>query len=99
MVQITFEADTKDFLLSDFDDWHIILANHYIADSEQDWEAFYANSGDQKTAEIVASWDKVFDLKRYVPGWDSKPDSRTVQATLWEVRMSQVKKVEHFIAK
>ena len=99
MVQITFEADTKDFLLSDFDDWHIILAKNYIADNEQDWDDFYANDGDHRTDEIIASWDKVFDLNRYEPNWDPEPDRRTVQATLWEVRMSQVKKVEHFIAK
>ena len=55
MVQITFEADTKDFLLSDFDDWHIILAKNYIADNEQDWDDFYANNGDRRTDEIIAS--------------------------------------------
>lgn len=99
MVQITFEADTADFLLSDFDDWHAILANSYIADNEQAWDDFYENDGASRTDEIVASWDKVFDLNRYAPNWNSKPDERTVQATLWEIRMSQVKKVEHFIAK
>ena len=99
MVQITFEADTKDFLLSDFDAWHFVLANHYIADGEQDWDNFYANDGDHRTGETIASWDKVFDLNRYIPNWDPEPDRRTVQATLWEIRMSQVKKVEHFIAK
>lgn len=99
MVQITFEADTKDFLLSDFDAWHFVLANHYIADSEQDWDDFYANGGESKTDEIIASWNKVFDLNRDTPGWDPEPKFRTIQATLWEVRMSQVKKVEHFIAK
>ena len=99
MVQITFEADTKDFLLSDFDSWHIVLANQYLADNEQDWDDFYANNGEQKTDEIVASWDKVFDLNRYVPGWNASPDRRTVQATLWEIHMTQVKKVEHFLAK
>jgi len=99
MVQITFEADTRDFLLSDFDNWHIILANHYIADSEQDWDDFYANNSNSRTNEIIASWDKVFDLNRYNSNWDHEPNICTVQATLWEIRMSQVKKVEHFIAK
>lgn len=49
--------------------------------------------------EIIASWDKVFDLNRYAPNWDPEPDKRTIQATLWEIRMSQVMKVECFIAK
>ena len=99
MVQITFEADTKDFLLSDFDAWHFVLSKHYIADGEQDWDDFYANSGDHRIDETVASWDKIFDLSRYFPDWEPEPNQRTVQATLWEIRMSQVKKVEHFIAK
>lgn len=99
MVQITFEADHKDFLLSDFDAWHSVLSNCYIADNEQDWELFYANGGKCKTDDIIASWDKVFDLNRYTPDWDPEPEHRSVQATLWEIRMSQVKKVEHFIAK
>ena len=99
MVQITFEADTKDFLRSDFDAWHFVLSKHYIADGEQDWDDFYANDSDHRNDEIVASWDKIFDLNRYSPGWNPEPDQRTVQATLWEIRISQVKKVEHFIAK
>lgn len=99
MVQITFEADTSEFLLSDFDDWHIVLNNCYLTDNEQDWDDFYATNGDQWPAEIIGSWDKVFDLSRYTPDWDTEPSRRTIQATLWEVHMSQVKKVEHFIAK
>lgn len=99
MVQITFEADTRDFLLSDFDAWHLVLSNHYIADGKEDWDRFYANNGDSRTVETVASWDKVFDLKRYIPSWDPAPDRRTLQAVLWEVRMSQVIKVEHFLAR
>lgn len=99
MVQITFEADTKDFLLSDFDDWHIILANQYLADNEQDWDDFYANDCNHRTDEIIASWEKVFDLHRHAPGWDTAPENRSIQATLWGIRLSQVKKVEHFIAK
>ena len=99
MVQITFEADTTDFLLSDFDAWHSVLSNCYLADSEQDWDDFYANGGESKTDDVIASWNKVFDLNRYTPGWDPEPDCQTIQATLWEIRMSQVKKVEHFTAK
>ena len=99
MVQITFEADTKDFLLSDFDDWHIILANQYLADNEQDWDDFYASEHHHRNDEVIASWDKVFDLNRHAPDWDTAPENRTIQATLWEIRLSQVKKVEYFIAK
>lgn len=99
MVQITFEAEVKDFLLSDFDNWNLILNNCYIAENEQDWDDSYAKHSEYNRKEIVASWDSVFDLNRYTPNWDVEPDKRTIQATLWEVRISQVQKVEHFLAK
>lgn len=91
MVQITFEADRRDFLLSEFDSWHSVLGNWYIADNEQDWDAFLADK-DRRSGEIVPSWDKIFDLNRYTPDWDTEPENQSVQATLWEIRMSQVKK-------
>ena len=99
MVQITFEADTKDFLLSDFDAWHFVLNHDYIADNEQDWDDFHTIDGHQNTIEIIQSWDKIFDMDRDILNWNADPTARSIQATLWEIRMSQVKKVEHFIAK
>ena len=99
LVQITFEADPQEFLLSDFDAWHFVQNEHYLADSESEWDDFYANDGDQRKEEIIASWDKIFDMDHDVLNWDSKPTYRSIQATLWEVRMSQVIKVEHFLAK
>lgn len=99
LVQIIFEADPQEFLLSDFDAWHFVQNEHYLADSESKWDDFYANDGDQRKEEIIASWDKIFDMDHDVLNWDSKPTYRSIQATLWEIRMSQVIKVEHFLAK
>ena len=99
LVQITFEADPQEFLLSDFDAWHFVQNEHYLADSESDWNDFYANDGDQRKEEIIASWDKIFDMEHDPLSRDSKSAYRSIQATLWEVRMSQVIKVEHFLAK
>ena len=99
LVQITFEADPQEFLLSDFDAWHFVQSEHYLADSESDWDKFYTNNGDQRRDEIIASWDKIFDMDHDVLSWDSKPTYRSIQATLWEIRMSQVIKVEYFLAK
>ena len=99
LVQITFEADPQEFLLSDFDAWHFVQNEHYLADSESEWDDFYANDGDLRKDEIIASWDKIFDMDHDVLSWDSKPTYRSIQATLWEIRMSQVIKVEHFLAK
>lgn len=99
MVQITFEADPASFLLSDFDSWHIVLANQFLADNEAEWDKFYENNPKPSQADVEPSWDRIFDLFHHTPGWDCEPDRKSIQATLWEIHISQVKKVEHFMAK
>lgn len=99
MVQITFEAEEREFLLSDFDSWHCILNNNYLANSEAEWDDFYNKIPHPAQREIESSWQRVFDLNRYEPDWDCPPERRSVQATLWQIKMEQVKKTEHFIAK
>lgn len=99
MVQIEFEADPASFLLSDFDAWHIVLAKQYLAENEAEWDAFYEVNPQATQADVERSWDRIFDLSHYTPDWDCEPDRKTIQATLWEIQLSQVKKVEHFLAK
>lgn len=99
MVQITFEADPDSFLLSDFDAWHIVLANQYLADNEAEWDRFYGNNPTPCQADVSPSWDRLFDISRHTPYWDCEPERKSIQATLWQIEMSQVKKVEHFLAK
>lgn len=99
MVQITFEAEKTEFLLSDFDLWCRILAGDFLARSEAEWDAFYAENPHPTQKDVEASWSRVFDLTAFEPNWDYPPDRKSVQATLWQIKMEQVKKVEHFIAK
>ena len=44
-------------------------------------------------------WQRIFDLTHYEPNRDCPPDQKSIQATLWQIKMEQVKKVEHFAAK
>ena len=99
LVQITFEADSNSFLLSDFDAWHIVLANQYLANNEAEWDKFYEVNPHPDQADVEPSWERIFDLSRYTSGWDCEPDKKSIQATLWQIEMSQVKKVEYFLAK
>ena len=99
MVQIEFEVDQDFVLLSDFDDWHMVLNNSYIAGSEQEFDEFYSFSSCDMQERIEKSWVKIFDIEKCVPNWSTPLDQKSIQATLWEVNISQVKKVEHFIAK
>ena len=45
----------------DFDAWHFVQNEYYLTDSESEWDEFYANDGDLRKDEIIASWDKIFD--------------------------------------
>ena len=99
LVQITFEADPETFLLSDFDEWHSVLMDQYCAVDATDWDVFYLKYPHPKRTDVSPSWERIFDLSRYVPNWDTKPNQKSIQATLWQIDISQVKKVEHFIAK
>ncbi len=99
LVQITFEADDDIFLLSDFDAWHNVLANQYVANDEIEWDRFYEEKPQPKQIDVEPSWNRIFDITHYTPNWDCEPEKKSIQATLWKIDMSQVKKVEHFLAK
>lgn len=99
LVQITFEADAGNFLLSDFDAWHNVLANQYVANDEVEWDRFYEHNPHPEQCDVEPSWERIFDIAHFTPNWDFEPERKSIQATLWKIDMSQVKKVEHFIAK
>lgn len=99
MVQITFEAEENSFVLSDFDSWHCVLNSSFLANNEAEWNDFYDRIPNPARHEIEPLWQRIFDLTRYEPNWDCPPGRKSIQATLWQIKMEQVKKVEHFIAK
>lgn len=99
MVQIEFRVDDEKVMLSDFDDWHLVLSNTYIADSEKDFDEFYELKHKNEKELIEDSWEKIFDIQKDSLEWSTPSERKTIQATLWEVHLEQVKKVEHFIAK
>ena len=76
-----------------------MLAKQYLADDEAEWDSFYENNPNPSHADVEPSWDRIFDISRYTPNWDCEPERKSIQATLWQIEMSQVKKVEHFLAK
>lgn len=99
LVQITFEADIDSFLLSDFDAWHNVLAKQYVANDEIDWNRFYMQHPHPKQCDLEPSWERIFDITHSTSNWDCEPEKKSIQATLWKIYISQIKKVEHFIAK
>lgn len=54
---------------------------------------------DKYRKRIVESWQRIFDIWKEASYSSCPIDKKSIQATFWELRMEQVIKVEHFIAK
>lgn len=94
-VRLTVELDEKDVLISDFEDWHIVLNDGFNADDEREYEDFYA--GNLKVTK-EQSWERIFELNRpRDPQWSGKSDC--LQGTTGRITLDKVKKVEHFISR
>ena len=118
MVQLTIDIDEKNIVFSDFDNWHFVLNNMYLALNEEDdnrFEKVYEREGftlqdihnltlvnpclEKCRKETVDSWQRIFDIGRCEAEWDTPLERKTVQGTFWELKVDQVIKAEHFIAK
>jgi hypothetical protein len=111
-VRIEIECAPETVLLSDFSEWHAVLSHRYIAASEAEADAFdderlianrvWHNSCASRpdfVARIRASWERIFDLERYVEGLTSELEGRMIQACLWQGRMDQVRDVTPFVSR
>lgn len=112
-VLIEFEVNENEVLLSDFYLWHYVLNYWYIPENEKDDEKFeqelkskclniYTNEPlpEPYHSKVVKSWDRIFDLNfcnNYIFG--EIREEKSIQATLWELELWQVKNVKKFISK
>lgn len=114
-VLIEFEADQNSALLSDFELWHYVMNYWYLASSLQEMEQFEEELKKNNLSfykqkplpnkefhiKIVHSWEKIFDLD-WVDDEEEitrKKNDKSIQATLWEVRLEQVRSVREFVAR
>ncbi|MCC8437628.1 DUF3841 domain-containing protein [Brevibacillus sp. M2.1A] len=95
-VRIKVELDEQEVLLSDYDEWHMVLNHDYLANSEQEYEEYHQGKG---TISKEESWERIF-------AWDRKRDSswdidgdRELQGTTGKINLANVKSVEYFIAR
>lgn len=98
LVQIAFEAEEGTFLRSDFDAWHRVLNHAYNAESAAEYDLMYHYQGADRREKVLLSWERIFDMG-WRGEWVTPMTEKTIQVTLWELRMEQVKRVEHFCAK
>lgn len=100
---IELEVPDKEVLLSDFDNWHYVLNNWWMDDSqnEEEWDkshAWYDNLDKETQNKImIESWQKIFDIKTAKNSWTSK--GQFVQAVFWELRKEMVLNIRYFTAR
>ncbi len=109
-VRIDFECHENAALLSDFELWHYVLNYWYLPESEAYGEAFEAELEREglsffKTKpllhpeyheKIVRSWDKIFALDWTEPDFASPRDQKSIQSTVWQLKIDQVRSYKHF---
>lgn len=112
-IRIEFEKKINDVLLSDFVLWHYPLSyKSIIAESEIQEHKFEhklekLQLGNVKMEdmpkeiqdEIINSWEKIFDIDFEDPYYTSKINEKMIQACCWDIKESEIIKIEKFKAR
>ncbi len=112
-VRIEFEHPDTAALLSDFDLWHYVLNYWYLPESMADGEAFeqelsergfsfYLNKPLPDAAyhrRVAQSWERIFDVSWAAEDIADPYPMKSLQASLWQVELDQVREVTFFTAR
>ncbi len=99
---VCMEIDIPDekVLLSDFDQWSIVIIDGLISYSREEDDTLEQQysllSRQEKIRYKHENWERIFDLTPMNNDWVIKGDS--IQATFWELCREQVKDVRFFTA-
>ena len=98
--RLEIEIPDREVLLSDFDEWICVLNEGLLADTEEEWNELHriydALSPEAKKEMRDKNWEKVFNLEPVHNEWMIRGEC--IQATFWELRKEQVRKVKMFIS-
>lgn len=95
-VRIELELAPERLLLSDFELWHYVLNGWYLPRSASD-ERRHESCADRRV--IEASWHRIFDLSWSDPRYTPPLAKKSVQGVLWELRPTDVRRVDRFVAR
>lgn len=112
-VRIEFECPDGLAVLSDFQLWHYVLSYWYLPETEEEGDRFEAELKERGLSffvtkplthpdyhqRIVHSWERIFDLDWSEDGLAIPRSRKSIQATVWELTVDQVKNEKHFKAR
>lgn len=107
-VRVLFDVPMDKVLLSDEDAWGSILMGYAVPPTRWclcEWEDgaepefeklldMRRNEDGSPTADIIATWDRIFDVRKLVGPSDW--NGRNVQSSTWEIRPEWVVRIERF---
>lgn len=99
-VLIELRVQSGRVLLSDFDLWHCVLNDSFIAISEEEENKFFKDSSFFNSNQ-KKSWERIFELenKKVLDFYGISKETENIQAVLWAIRLTDVVSVRHFTAK
>ena len=99
-VRMEIEVPDSEVLLSDFDDWSIILLDGFLSDTEEEGnqlEQYYESLPADRQWEMKSeNWERVFNLEPINNGWVIRGES--IQATFWELKKEQIREATPFVS-
>jgi hypothetical protein len=109
-VRIEIDLPGTSVLLSDFNLWHCVLNYSYLAFNEQEDDEFVHELEEAGVSQmrpypepfnhrVLLSWQRIFDLEAGDVEWWGPLSERIIQATFWELTISQVRHVDIFKAR
>lgn len=112
-VRIEFQIKDAWVLLSDFDLWHYVLNYLYLPQSLAEGDLFEAKLAGHGFSfyntkslpdptfhdAIQQSWERIFDLEWEERDITAPKSKKSIQATLWELRLENVRRIDEFISR
>ncbi|MBR1382988.1 MAG: DUF3841 domain-containing protein [Ruminococcus sp.] len=103
MVCMEIDIPDDQVLLSDEEAWTLVLNNCYLSratcheDFNRDMAKLEKLTKEQKQASKIRSWQYIFDIEPFENDWFRK--GSFIQATFWELKAEQIRKVQFFKAR
>ena len=109
--RVEFKKKEHQVLLSDFELWHCILNKTYIPKSVEDCKEFedinrkYLDANSFNTypkslkSKIEKSWQVIFDMSFCAKDIGLPFNKKQIQATVWDLKLQEVVKIDTFIAR
>ena len=103
MVCLEIDIPDNEVVLSDEEAWYFVMNNQYLSSAtceeayNRDISQFEKLPEYKKHEAMIASWQNIFDIESFDNGFTAT--GRFVQATFWELKAEQIRKVKYFTAR